>query len=352
MSKCDRVVIFLDIDGVLLPVPRFTFGGGDLSEQSVRLLQQIVDGCGGANKVTIILSSTWRNFPEQVKRLNRFFEKVVGDHLPPVTGGTPNGTPKVTQVTYYADDLSEQRLVRDRVDEIKRWINTHIHDYPEAIGGRWFSIDDMQLDVDERMHGHFLKTETEIGLTDETVARALDIIKSFPTPEIAAQKAAAAAIDPVLKDEEIDILETRCSTLKKRVEELEEDLHHARAEIHELQVQRREWEREQKEMGRRFEDVSYRLAQYDFAKKNETLRLALEALTTTTTRPPSTATTTTGVKETGNDRRVLEQHIRTLVNLLRRRRELEKALRKKRGKAKENITADSNTTSTSRTAEA
>ncbi|ORC84548.1 uncharacterized protein TM35_000431160 [Trypanosoma theileri] len=330
MSKCDRVVIFLDIDGVLLPVPRFTFGGGDLSEQSVQFFQKIVEGCGGANKVIIILSSTWRNFPEQVQRLNRFFEKVAGDHVPPVTGGTPNGTPKVTQVTYYADDLSEQRLVRDRVDEIKRWINTHIHDYPEAIGGRWLSIDDMQLDVDERMCGHFLKTETEVGLTEESVTRALDIIKLFPTPEIAAQKAAAAAIDPVLKDEEIEILETRCSGLTKRVEELEEELHQARAEIHQLQIQRREWEREQKEMGRRFEDVSYRLAQYDFAKKNDVLRLALEALTTPTGTGTKTTTTTGG----GNDRRELEQHIKTLVNLLRRRRELEKTLRKSRMKAK------------------
>ncbi|KEG09263.1 hypothetical protein DQ04_05521050 [Trypanosoma grayi] len=318
MPRTEHVVIFLDIDGVLLPVPRFTFGGGDLSEGSVRLLQQIVDGCGGAEKVSIILSSTWRNFPEQVNRLNQFFAKVAANHVPPVAGGTPNGTPKVTAVTYYADDPSEQRLVRDRVDEIIRWIRTHMHDYPEAVGGRWLAIDDMQLDVDERMHGHFLKTETEVGLTEEAVARALNIVASLPSPEVTARNAEAAIIDPVLKDEEIDILETRCRDLSTTVDNLKDDLQKARAENGGLQAQRREWEREKKETERRLEDVSYRLAQYEFAKKNAVLQTALTVL----------------ASKTGKDRRELEEHIKTLVNLMRKRKELEKAAAKKQRRAK------------------
>ncbi|KAG8346851.1 hypothetical protein ERJ75_001525000 [Trypanosoma vivax] len=317
MPQCDRVVIFLDVDGVLLPVPRFTFGGGELSPLCVQLLRRIVDGCGGCEKVTVILSSTWRNFPDQVRRLNKFLLETVGSNVPPVAGGTPNGTPKVTAVTYFADDPSEQRLIRDRVDEVLRWIHTHMNEHPEAIGGRWFAIDDMQLDVDERMRGHFLKTETEVGLTEADVERALCMIGSLPSPEVAAQKAALALVDPVLKDEEIDILETRCNGLAATVEQLKGELEQTRAQIRELQTERSTWEREKKELSKRLEDVSYRLALYDFAKRNETLREAVEVLP----------------KKTGKERSELESRIRTLVNLLQRRKELEKLSTKIKKKA-------------------
>nr|CCC95152.1 unnamed protein product [Trypanosoma congolense IL3000] len=316
MAPCDRVVIFLDVDGVLLPVPRFTFGGGDLSAQCVQILEKIINACGAASNVSIILSSTWRNFPEQVERLNQFFAKTVGDTVPPVSGGTPNGTPKVTHVTYYADDPSEQRLVRDRVDEIYRWIHTNMREHPEAVGGRWFAIDDMQLDVDERMRGHFLKTATEVGLAEEHVARAEEILSSFPSSEEAARLAAAALVDPFLKDEEIDILETRCRELTAEGNELRKELSDARKQIHELQAQRIASERAMKEMTRRFEDVSYRLAVFEFSKKNTVLHSAVEAL-------PS---------KTGDERRALEEHIKSLVNLLRRKKELEKLASKVRKK--------------------
>ncbi|KAF5223451.1 hypothetical protein TcCL_ESM04291 [Trypanosoma cruzi] len=316
MSRFDRVVIFLDIDGVLLPVPRFTFGGGELSEQSVLILQQIVKGCGGREKVSIILSSTWRNFPDQVRRLNQFIEKTTGTEVPAVAGGTPNGTPKTTVVTYFPDDPSEQRLVRDRVDEVKRWIHTHMQDYPEAIGGRWFAIDDMQLDVDERMRGHFLKTETETGLTEGDVARALDVIASLPTADVAAKNAVAAMVDPVLKDEEIDILKSRCRELSATVSQLQDSLRQSQDEVHALQKQRHEWERERKELTRRLEDVSYRLAVHDFAKKNDVLRAAVAALET----------------KTGKERQELEKRIKVLVELLRHKKMLEKAARKQRKK--------------------
>ncbi|ESL10371.1 hypothetical protein TRSC58_01898 [Trypanosoma rangeli SC58] len=243
-------------------------------------------------------------------------EKTVGTGVPAVAGGTPNGTPKTTAVTYYPDDPSEQRLVRDRVDEVKRWIHTHIREHPEAIGGRWFAIDDMLLDVDERMRGHFLKTETETGLTEADVARALEIIASFPAPVVAAQRAAAALVDPVLKDEEIDILESRCRELSATVSELQDSLRQSRGAVEALQSQRREWEVERKEMARRFEDVSYRLARHDFARKNEALRVALIVLES----------------KTGKERHELESRIKVLVDLLREKKALEKTARKRRKK--------------------
>ncbi|PWV10408.1 hypothetical protein C3747_69g176 [Trypanosoma cruzi] len=191
-----------------------------------------------------------------------------------------------------------------------------MQDYPEAIGGRWFAIDDMQLDVDERMRGHFLKTETETGLTEGDVARALDVIASLPTADVAAKNAVAAMVDPVLKDEEIDILKSRCRELSATVSQLQDSLRQSQDEVHALQKQRHEWERERKELTRRLEDVSYRLAVHDFAKKNDVLRAAVAALET----------------KTGKERQELEKRIKVLVELLRHKKMLEKAARKQRKK--------------------
>ncbi|CCW62511.1 unnamed protein product [Phytomonas sp. EM1] len=310
-SLCERYVIFLDIDGVLLPVPRFTFGGGELTASCVERLQQIIDNAGGKEKVTIILSSTWRNSPEMVQRLNRYFKEVVGDAIPCVEGGTPNGTIIISQVTYYPNDPTEQRLVRDRVDEIYRWIHTHITDHPEAIGGRWFAIDDMQLDVDARMAGHFLKTETEVGLTEDNVEQARGIISSFPTKEVAVEKSKYALVDPTLKDEEIEILKIQRDQLQEKVNDLEKTLSATKEELASLAATRREMERELKDRKMQMEDMGYRLALAEFSKNNKVLAAALAYATTTY----------------GKERKEVDAKIRDLVALLRSRKELDKAVR-------------------------
>lgn len=310
-ALCDRAVLFLDVDGVLLPVPRFSFGGGELNEDCVRRLLRIVDALGGRDKVSFILSSTWRNFPEMVERLNKFFEKAAGDALPKISGGTPSSTVIASTVTYYADDPSEQRLVQSRVDEIERWLHTHLRDHPEAIAGRWLAIDDMKLDVDGRMAGHFLHTDTETGMTDGDVARALEIIATFPSQEEAVANAQRALVDPALKDEEIAILEVLRTRLEARVAALEAELAAAKEEVTSLSVLRRDHERELKDNAIRMEDMSYRLALHEFTKRNAVVEAAVKLAAT----------------KTGKERKELDDRIRSLVNMMRSRKELEKKIR-------------------------
>ena len=318
-SLCDRYVIFLDIDGVLLPVPKFTFGGGDLSAECVHRLARLIRALGGRDKVTVVLSSTWRTQPAMIARLNAFMQKECEDDIPLVRDGTPNGTVLVTAVTYYPDDPSEQHLVRDRVDELYRWLHTHITDHPEAIGGRWFAIDDMQLDVDERMAGHFLHTTTDVGMMDEDVETACAVmLPAFPSAAAAHAAAVAALTDPALKEEEIAIYKVLQSRLETTVATTSAELAAAQAKVAELSAEKKELTRELQEKQRAMEDMRYRLAVYDNAKRYPALAAAVELAAT----------------KTGPERREIEAQIKAFVTLLMERKELQKKLRSESKKTK------------------
>lgn len=384
-------VIFLDVDGVLLPVTRYSFGGGELdpvcvkrlehlvqflqsgggksSSQEANVLPETVDnasqalsvGVEGEEKVekreveaeghpcseptcpvTLILSSTWRNYPDMVARLNHFFIRhchVHSDtadspktkdthrdpqaiprampHFPLVSGGVPNGTVLVSSVLYYPDNPSEQRLVRDRVDEIYAWIHEHVETYPEAIGGRWLAIDDMKLDVDDRMKGHFLYTSTEIGLQDEDVAKAKEWIRDgLPSVAHAREAAVAARVSPALLNEKVAIervlrerLEVQLEAAVKETEEKERRLKEATEALRQREI-------ELKALQRKHDDVAYRLAVLDFSAKKPLLKELVEYAS----------------KITGKEKREADQQISAYVRLLMREKEIQNAIRKERRK--------------------
>lgn len=318
-TLCDRYVVFLDIDGVLLPVPKFTFGGGDLSAECVLRLQRLIAALGGREKVTIVLSSTWRNQPAMVERLNAFILKEAPDGIPLVADGTPNGTVLVSSVSYYADDPPEQRLVRDRVDEVYRWLHTHVTDHPEAIGGRWFAIDDMKLDVDDRMQGHFLHTQTDVGMTDADVETACAMIATHPDPAAAHAAAVAALADPALKEEEIEIHKVLEARLQAQLAATTAELEAAQAKVASLTAEKKDLMKEVADQQRLMEDMRYRLAVYDFSKRYPALASAVELAST----------------KTGPERRAMDADIRNFVTLLMERKELQKKLRSEAKKAKQ-----------------
>ncbi|GET88912.1 hypothetical protein, conserved [Leishmania tarentolae] len=318
-TLCDRYVVFLDIDGVLLPVPKFTFGGGDLSEKCAQSLKRLITALGGRDKVTIVLSSTWRNHPCMVDRLNTFMQKEAGDGIPVVSESTPNGTVLVSAVTYYADDPSEQRLVRDRVDEVYRWLHTHITDHPEAIGGRWIAIDDMQLDVDKRMRGHFLHTQTDVGITEADVDTACAMIACHPSPEEAHSAAVAALADPALKAEEIEIYKVLQSRLEAQLAAVTSELTEVQEKVAALSAEKKDLFRELAEKQRSMEDMRYRLAVYEFSKRYSCLAAAVELAGT----------------KTGTERRDMDAAIRAFVTLLMDRKELQKKIRSEAKRTKQ-----------------
>lgn len=411
-------VIFLDVDGVLLPVTRYSFGGGELDPACVKRLENLVQflqNGGGQQReefisikenhsppntslssseqgqvetcdleknkdkeeedenkhprsfypVTLILSSTWRNFPDMVDRLNRFFsqhcnvaptepslcttrhvqsdaDKVVSRasistemekgtffpadyhhhdltkyRFPLVTGGLPNGTVLVSSVSYYEDNPSEQRLVRDRVDEIYAWLHEHVEDHPEAIGGRWLAIDDMKLDVDERMQGHFLHTKTEIGLTEEDVEAAKKWIQEgLPTVEEARKAAMAARADPVLFQEKIEIERVLKERLQLKLEEVTRVKEEKESKLKEMTEAFRDVDKQLRDLKKQHEDVVYRLALLEYSKKIPFLEELVQI----------------SKKMSGKERREIDSKIAKYVQLLQRQKTLENTLRKQRRK--------------------
>ena len=214
------VVIFLDVDGVLLPVSPMSFGGGDLDDSCLAYFKTITEAIiaqttGGLPPV-VILSSTWRHDPAKIERLNQAFLKAGFHSGVRVVGGVPNGVPNPTTVSYLPKDKSEQKLVRDRVDEIHEWLKVSADAAitealkptgkcllvsvntaaavtvssspssavssaaaPPALYERWIAIDDMDLGVDPRMRGHFLKTDTEEGMTKRDSTRGLETVSAL-----------------------------------------------------------------------------------------------------------------------------------------------------------------------------
>ena len=264
VSSSSSLLIFLDVDGVLVPVSPMSFGGGDFDSACVARLGEIVAIAGGVDAVTIIVSSTWRHDPAKMQRLNDAFASSCGNTsssstrtIPPVSLGVPNGVPNPTlTVTYLKKDPSEQKLVKERVDEICYFLEQHREAYPAAnisveeptssmtsstieaaaaaatssadLGaednkkknnskkpqgggppaavpmrkypGRWFAIDDMDLGVDPRMQGHFLKTDIEEGITPSDVVKAQSVVDGL-APAVAVAVALVSPADADTKAE-------------------------------------------------------------------------------------------------------------------------------------------------------
>jgi hypothetical protein len=146
-------LLFLDVDGVLnnLEVLSASRGSDPLGESHLKLLKILVavTGCD------IVLSSTWRLFPESMDILKIAFE----EHGIPV----------------WIDTTPELRTGR-RADEILKWIESNVTVPAVAVG----IDDDEDIDIGND-HGLPVKfkpfrTSFDHGLTSEIVK---DIIEWF-----------------------------------------------------------------------------------------------------------------------------------------------------------------------------
>lgn len=61
-----------------------------------------------------------------------------------------------------------------RVDEIITWINSYTEN--GNVITSWVAIDDMELERDKRMQGHFVLTQGETGVTKEDAEKAIQIL--------------------------------------------------------------------------------------------------------------------------------------------------------------------------------
>lgn len=167
-----KKIIFLDIDGVLATPEYLKDGQWALNPEKQKMLGRILD----ETDAEIVLSSSWRhNSLEKTKEYMEgegflFVDKLVG----------------VTIRAYqYMERETGIHLSIPRGVEIKQWIDTNIH---SDNGKNWkrlivnkdytYVILDDDSDMLLEHQNNFVRTKSDIGLTEEDVQKAISILNN------------------------------------------------------------------------------------------------------------------------------------------------------------------------------
>eukprot|EP00956_Cyclotella_meneghiniana_P018608 scaffold31122_cov68-Cyclotella_meneghiniana.AAC.2 len=199
-------IIFLDIDGVLLP-----FGGSSQEEDTyadgcifpnqtmsalTSLLQQLTELELQVNEVQfkgnpkLVLSSTWRAQPSFIQDILSSFQSY--------SNANPSSA-KIWQMHSSFFDITDPLVHSTRHEEIYNWVNIHT-DKEAAVVQRarlnvnqtshssitnciirsWIALDDEELvqvsNAYRNTHKHAVKTESSVGLSQNDVKLALKLI--------------------------------------------------------------------------------------------------------------------------------------------------------------------------------
>ncbi|CAJ1955745.1 unnamed protein product [Cylindrotheca closterium] len=149
-------VIFLDIDGVLLPFPQKGPPKGTLfPTNTIKALDRLLK----ATQASLVLSSTWR-------ALDRFVQDILDDFQKHGLG-----------VTAF-HDMTDKHYHAERQWEIHRWLSQN-----EGVNKLyWLVLDDEELikgEENEKLastfQGHVVKPISSVGLTEEDVDRGIQL---------------------------------------------------------------------------------------------------------------------------------------------------------------------------------
>jgi hypothetical protein len=151
-------ILFLDIDGVLVPDGEDIHHHPQFHPRCVNALKSILIA---VPNLRIVFCTTWR----LTRHVNRLHEQWNANGLP---GDLPiDGTPDLRE------DLNTPRLYR-RGHEIKAWLDAH----PNVT--RWVVLDDERLAIEPVLGSEqCVFTNPARGLTPENAERAIEILSSF-----------------------------------------------------------------------------------------------------------------------------------------------------------------------------
>jgi len=150
----DAVVVFLDIDGVLLPFGQLLF-----PEPQLEALSRILEAFDGAR---VVLSSTWRVQPKFIQDILDQF-RVYGDAY-----GGP-----LADLDFF--DITDPQLHSERHLEIDAWLLQQTS--PPAA---WVALDDEDLLGGGTVHtfeGRAVRTDSHEGLTEEMAQLAIQFLE-------------------------------------------------------------------------------------------------------------------------------------------------------------------------------
>lgn len=168
-SDDEAAVVFLDIDGVLLP-----FGPG-VSAAPADPARQFPSSCLGAlsrllqaSGARLVLSSTWRAVPAAREQILANFARYAAEE--PTRGAALGAVARF-------DEMTDPAYHAERQWEIHAWL--------QARPGvrRWVALDDEELllgasNAERRgaFERHVVKTESHVGLTDELAEAAIALL--------------------------------------------------------------------------------------------------------------------------------------------------------------------------------
>lgn len=163
-------IIFLDIDGVLLPFGDETLEGkkekscsGLFPDRTLHALSEIYRQ--SETTISLVLSSTWRVRPQFCQQILQAFET----YNECFQGSLPS--------SFY--DITSTENHSERQWEIHEWLTGH-----ERIVESWVCLDDEELLEEEKnakfrplFEGHVVKTRSSIGLTLKDAETALRLLR-------------------------------------------------------------------------------------------------------------------------------------------------------------------------------
>jgi HAD domain in Swiss Army Knife RNA repair proteins len=169
-----RILVFLDIDGVLLPFPNSTEStcGAIFPDDCLAALSTILATCPTtSSSMELILSSTWRSQPNSVSDILDSFELY----------GKSHGGP-LAKIQSFAD-MTDPTFHAERQHEIYRYLLGGKNNNACQKTTAWVVLDDEELlegKVNQNhrsiFQGHVVKTKSRLGLTATDAALAIRLL--------------------------------------------------------------------------------------------------------------------------------------------------------------------------------
>ena len=187
LAEEDGLVLFLDVDGVILPFPEVSDDEPKIGRFPRRNLVAFAALLEAVPRATVVLSSTWRCDPEAIDELIKAFDAFGGPLAPLASSGFTH----TTALDHHTE----------RQHEIGAWLfaqnapgfaDGDSEDVPaKRLDVRaWVALDDEELlegarnrRLRPRFEGHARQVNSASGLTDDDALAALEMLRQQLRPK-------------------------------------------------------------------------------------------------------------------------------------------------------------------------